>query len=441
MKKVITYGTFDLFHIGHLNILKRAKEFGDYFIVGVTSEGYDRSRGKLNVIQDLETRVKAIKELDFVDEVIVETHKNQKQEDIKKYNIDKFIIGDDWVGKFDYLNEFCEVVYLPRTEGISSTQLRKKIKVIQLGVIGTGRIAERFAKECLDVPGIEIHSVFSRNMDNVQNFIVENNILYGFDNLTDFLNSDIEAVYIASPHEFHYEQSKKALYAGKHVLCEKPATLNLKELEELLSIAKSENLIFLEAVKTAFLPAFNKILDEIKTGVIGDIQEVRATFTKLINDKSVREWQSIYGGATNELSTYPLLLAMKILGTPIDINYFDQKKGKVDSSNTIVCRHKNGTVSISTVGIGMKAEGSAVISGTKGYIYIPAPWWLTKEFIIKFEETNKSYNFNYEFIGDGLRYEISEFASMIQRKKIISSLLSSIDMININKVLSLYNEN
>jgi len=438
MKRIITYGTFDMFHIGHLNILKRAKAFGDYLIVGVTSEGYDRSRGKLNVIQNTEVRKKAIEKLDFVDEVVIEEHKGQKQEDIQKHNVDIFVIGDDWKGKFDYLRELCEVVYLPRTEGISSTQLRKNIQDIKLGVLGTGRIAHRFLQECQHVPGIEVTSVHSRDINNIENFISKNNILYGFDDINNFLSSDIDAVYIASPHEFHYIQAKNALLAGKHVLCEKPATLDSTQLDELISLARSKNLIYLEAIKTAYLPAFSKLLDEIKDGIIGEVREVRATFTKLIEDKKSREWQSPYGGATNELASYPLLLAVKVLGKSMKINYFEHKEEDIDFANTIVCMHEDNCISISTVGIGIKSEGCAIISGTKGYIYIPAPWWLTKEFFIKFEDVNKTYKFHYEFEGDGLRYEISEFKSLIQRDQVESTLLTFKDMQNINKIISEY---
>ena len=111
-----------MFHQGHRRLLERAKALGDYLIVGVTDENYDRSRGKLNVVEDTEQRKQAIEALEFVDKVIIEKHKKQKAEDMVKYNVDVFAIGDDWEGTFDYLNEYTEVVYLPRTEGISSTR-------------------------------------------------------------------------------------------------------------------------------------------------------------------------------------------------------------------------------------------------------------------------------------------------------------------------------
>ena len=124
MTKVITYGTYDLLHQGHINLLRRAKELGDYLIVGVTSDSFDRGRGKLNVRNNVLERVEAVMATGYADEVIIEDYIGQKIDDIQKYNIDIFAIGSDWEGKFDYLNEFTKVVYLPRTEGISTTQIK-----------------------------------------------------------------------------------------------------------------------------------------------------------------------------------------------------------------------------------------------------------------------------------------------------------------------------
>lgn len=127
MRKVITYGTYDLLHQGHINLLRRARELGEYLIVGVTSDSFDRNRGKLNVRNNVLERVEAVKATGYADEVIIEDYVGQKIDDIQKYNVDIFAIGSDWEGHFDYLNEFTKVVYLPRTEGISSTILRAKM--------------------------------------------------------------------------------------------------------------------------------------------------------------------------------------------------------------------------------------------------------------------------------------------------------------------------
>ena len=127
MKRVITYGTFDLFHIGHLNLLKRAKALGDYLIVAVSSDEFNLEKGKVCKIKDTD-RMQIVEAIKYVDQVIPETSWDQKIEDVKKYDVDVFVMGDDWKGKFDFLKDYCEVVYLPRTEGISSTQLKEELR-------------------------------------------------------------------------------------------------------------------------------------------------------------------------------------------------------------------------------------------------------------------------------------------------------------------------
>ena len=132
MTKVITYGTYDLLHYGHIRLLERAKALGDYLIVGVTSDDYDKTRGKINNKQSLMERVAAIRATGIADEVIAEEYDGQKIDDIRKYGVDIFAIGSDWIGKFDYLGEYCKVIYLPRTEGISSSEIRAKQSHIRL---------------------------------------------------------------------------------------------------------------------------------------------------------------------------------------------------------------------------------------------------------------------------------------------------------------------
>lgn len=123
MKRVITYGTFDLLHYGHIRLLKRAKALGDYLIVAVSSDSFNKLKGK-KAYQSFETRKKMLEAIRFVDLVIEENSWEQKISDIEKYDVDIFVMGDDWEGKFDYLSEHCKVRYLPRTKGISSTKIK-----------------------------------------------------------------------------------------------------------------------------------------------------------------------------------------------------------------------------------------------------------------------------------------------------------------------------
>jgi len=440
MKKIITYGTYDMLHIGHINILTRAKERGDYLIVGVTSEDYDRSRGKLNVSQSQEERIKAIKQLHFVDEVILETHKGQKKEDMLKYDISEFVIGDDWVGRFDYLNAYTNVIYLERTKGISSTQLRLDcMDNVKIGIVGSGNDAKRFLKELNFVSSAEVHTLYTTSIEEQKVILEENDNIQIVSSYKNLLDSDIDAVYITSCISEHYEQIKIALEHGKHVLCENPLVIEEGKAEKLFTLAKEKEKLLLMALKTAFAPAFNTLLDELKNGTLGEIKEIRSTFTTLYEERGYAD-QYIQNGATNLLMSYPSLLIHKIAGESKSLHFFDQREEGYDVSNRAISTHENDVIGLATVGIGMKSDGSAIISGTKGYVVIPAPWWLTKEFYFKFEDVHKEYHFEYEFAGDGLRYMISEFVTLIQRGEIESSRLTHADMLELNKIIIQYNK-
>lgn len=233
----------------------------------------------------------------------------------KKYNVDTFVIGSDWEGKFDYLKEYCDVVYLERTRGVSSTKLRNENRgIIKLGCVGTGRIAKRMCNESKYVSGISFDYIFDRKTEKASKFAEENDLTF-YTNNYDKLLEQVDAVYIAIPHPFHYEYAKKAIESGKHVLCEKPMTLKREQSEELYALAKEHNVVLYEAIKTAYAPSFKKLLAIAKSGMIGEIVDVDATFTKLLDDPKLREFD-IYqgGGSVNELSTYPLIAIIKLLG-------------------------------------------------------------------------------------------------------------------------------
>lgn len=238
MKKVITYGTYDLLHQGHINLLKRAKDLGDYLIVGVTSDSFDRDRGKLNVRNNVLERVEAVKATGLADKVIIEEYIGQKIDDIQKYNIDVFAIGSDWEGKFDYLSEYCNVVYLPRTVGISSTQLRAdSINWIKIGIIGCGRVASRFPSEASVVNGINIVGAYDIDNNALDTFCSLYRNIKPYYNLNTLLN-DVDAVYIATPHLTHAELIDRAISRSVHTLCETPMVLRGREAKELFDKAE-----------------------------------------------------------------------------------------------------------------------------------------------------------------------------------------------------------
>lgn len=413
MVKVITYGTFDLFHEGHYNILRRAKELGDYLIVGVTSEEYDQARGKLNVVDSLITRIDNVKKTGFADEIVVEESQGQKFRDIQKYNIDIFTVGSDWTGVFDYLKDYCKVVYLERTKDISSTMLRIKETPIQrIGIIGTGRIANRFVPEAALVSGVNARGVYNPNLESARAFANKWGI-DAYENIEDFFQAS-DIVYIASPHETHCSYILQALEHGKHVLCEKPMCLNGKQAEELFEYAKRKGLILFEGIKTAYCPGFAKLLGIACSGAIGNIRGVEACFTKL-EERNKRELKDKeYGGSFTELGSYCLLPILKLFGQDYQEVHFESIKDEtgVDLYTRAHIQYANG-LATATCGLGVKSEGKLLISGTTGYIVAEAPWWKTSYFEVHHENPNDIERFSERFLGDGLRYEISDMLSMI----------------------------
>ena len=196
MKKVITYGTYDLLHQGHINLLRRAKELGDYLIVGVTNDSFDRDRGKLNVCNNVLERVEAVKATGLADQIIIEDYFGQKIDDIQKYDVDIFAIGSDWEGKFDYLGEYCKVVYLPRTQGISSTMLREeKQTTIRVGIVGCGNIAKRFVPEAAFVNCVEVAGAYDHNPTALQEFVTANSLDQAYSSYSSMLDDVKEKVY------------------------------------------------------------------------------------------------------------------------------------------------------------------------------------------------------------------------------------------------------
>lgn len=442
MTTVITYGTYDLLHHGHINLLRRAKELGNYLIVGVTSDNFDKERGKLNVRNNVLERIEAVRATGYADKIIIEEYVGQKIDDIQKYNVDIFAIGSDWIGKFDYLNEFCKVVYLPRTEGISSTMLRDySQEMVNIGIIGCGRVAKRFPNEARVVSGVKMVAAYDISKNKLSQFCENYNSIEPSGNLKELLNK-VDAVYIATPHLSHYEYIKEALNNKKHVLAETPMVLTAGKAKELFELAEKQKCVLFEANKTAYCPAFNHLMVMIKSGVIGQVVDVEASLSKLWDDDlSLREFDAKQaGGSLYELGSYPLLPILRLCGTDYqNINFYARFKDGIDMYTKSVLRFNNAVCSLK-VGLGVKTEGSLVISGTKGYAYVPAPWWKTDYFELRYEDQNKNKKFFYQWDGAGLRYEIQEFVSCILNHRFSTSKMPKKESITMANIMEQFSE-
>lgn len=416
MTRVITYGTFDLLHDGHLRLLERARAAGDYLIVGVTSESYDARRGKLSVHDSLAERIENVRQTGLADKIIVEEYEGQKIDDIQRYRINVFAIGSDWMGRFDYLNNFCQVLYLERTPGVSSTELRAtKSGVTRIGLVGAGRIANRFVNESRFVSSVTLEHVYSRSIEKTEEFRDRHGLGFAIDSYPELLKH-VDAVYIATPHGTHFEFALEALEAGRHVLCEKPLTLSSDETALLYRVAEKKGLVLLEGIKTAFAPGFLRLCSLAHSGSIGEIVAVDATFTR-ITPLDLRETDGSRGsGSLTELGSYPLLAIARLLGTsPIRV-IRDSILGAATSSDSLtrISLTYDRAVATATVALGAKSEGDLRVAGTEGYIYVPSPWWKTSRIEVRGEDPSKNDVYVDSFEGDGLRYELAEFSTMIR---------------------------
>ena len=408
MVKVITYGTYDLLHYGHIKLLERAKALGDYLIVGVTADDFDKTRGKINVQQSLMERVEAVRATGIADEIIIEEYEGQKIDDIRKYDIDIFTVGSDWIGKFDYLNEYCKVVYLPRTEGVSSSEIRTKKREIRLGLVGDAGFLNKVYNETKAVNGVRVTSLLTSN----SNIMDEELRKLSVEDYKAVLDST-DALYIRSLPQVHYEQIKTALESGKHVLCESPITIDENQTEEVFQLAKEKKLVLFEGIKTAYATAFSRLILLIKSGKIGDVISIDATCTSL----NKADWPGIY-----EWGPTALLPIFELLGEKYEkkiITHKDERDEDLFTRINFVFDHAVASIK---VGDGIKSEGQLIISGTKGYIYVPAPWWKTDYFEIRYENPNDNKRYFYQLDGEGIRYELVAFARAIESGKGIGNI-------------------
>ena len=326
MVKVITYGTFDLLHYGHIRLLERAKALGDYLIVGVTADDFDKIRGKINVQQSLSERINAVRETGIADEIIVEEYEGQKIDDIYRYDVDIFTVGSDWIGKFDYLNQYCKVVYLDRTKGVSSSAVRESKRHIALGLIGNSSFLNKIVTEAREVNGIHISGICCTTTESFSKEAKNLPILTDSYEKILYLS---DAIYIhATPGE-HYRLIRKALKERKHVLCESPLALKADQCEELFEIARANDCVLIEAVKTAYATAFNRLILLLKSGKIGKLVSIEATCTSLRevqNESDYEEnriWNSITGWGPTALLPVFMLLGVEYDDIKISSLYLD----------------------------------------------------------------------------------------------------------------------
>ena len=284
---------------------------------------------------------------------------------------------------------------------------------MRIGIIGTGRIAHRMAA----VMGELCEAVYQPKKDSAEKFAMEEKISFASDDWESFAQR-VDAVYIASPHGTHEAYVRRALLAGKHVLCEKPMAFTEQSCRELFAMARERNLVLMEEMKTEDCPGFKSVLSDVRSGVIGEVTDIEAAFTRL-TPSCFRERTDIdFGGSFTELGSYGMLPIFRILGTKYDdvrfISRYDWNG--LDLYTRAIFTYGEGLhTKMATVktGLGVKSEGQLLISGTSGYILVPSPWWLTKYYEIHFEDPNRVIRRKASYEGTGLQYRLRAFLARI----------------------------
>lgn len=419
---VITYGTFDLFHKGHYNILKRAKELGDYLIVGVTSDTYDMERGKLSVRDSLAKRIESVRETGFADKIIVEEYLGQKIQDILQYQVDVLVVGSDWKGKFDHMRKYCEVVYLERTKDISSTLLRENdARIYSLGIVTESMDDDEIILESKYVSGIHARSVFSEDADLAERFCQTYELENSFVSYTDFLDA-VDIVYIKCARNRKYEKIKAALERGKVVLSSALVGQNPDEVKDLYAYAKKHGRILIECIPTFYLQSFLQLLWNAKGNLIGDILGVE-------NGIKLGQLSSAKETDLEEHIYFSALVANKIIGNNLELN-MNRVFSKDGKSLTLLTGQNEESIYICKIGDCEDITADLRILGTKGSMFVPADWWNIGYFEIEMKEQDaiKRYSFNFE--GNGLRYVLVSVLDRIKRAQFIDLRLTENEVLN-----------
>jgi choline-phosphate cytidylyltransferase len=232
-----------------------------------------------------------------------------------------------------------------------------------------------------------------------------------------------DAVYVHSLPNEHYDQVKKALEIGKHVLCESPLCFSIAEWQELKELANKNKCILMDALRTAYSTAYNRMLLLIKGGKIGKIRSIDVTCTKLREIENIdlkKDWSSITAWGPTALLPVFHILGTEYRELRIASNFIDDEK-KFDIFTKLSFIYSESVADV-RVGMGVKSEGSLIITGTKGYIYVPAPWWKTDYFEIRYENPAENERYFYQLEGEGIRMEIASFVKSISNSRNFSSI-------------------
>ncbi len=285
--------------------------------------------------------------------------------------------------------------------------------MIRFGIVGPGRAAARFAQGLAAVPGSELAAVWGRNPERTAKFSQR----FSAATLADLLASDIDAVYIATHPDTHAEFSIQALAAGKHVLCEKPATLNIRQLEDVLSSARLHDRLFMEAMKPPFFPLYRKLREHLQHDPIGQVGFVRAGHcdSTLAPDYPLH-FLELGGGGILGIGPYEAFLALDWLGPLKHMQTMGRlSPAGVDNFAVFQTEHEHGMAQLHT-GLDLLSRGDALLCGPLGYVLLHANWWNPSHATLHYTD-GRTITLNEPFTDGGFNYETGHFCELIGQGK------------------------
>ena len=293
------------------------------------------------------------------------------------------------------------------------------------GIIGTGGIAQTFAEDLKRLDGHVVAAVGSRTLTSAQNFAKQFSDAVAYGSYEELVAADVDAVYVATPHPMHYENTLLAMRAGKPVLCEKAFTVNAKEARALVAFAQEQKIPLMEAMWSRFLPHMQQVKEIVSSGVLGEITNIVADHGQFIPyERAARLWEpELGGGALLDLGIYPLTLAHLILGSPVSIHAeATLTEKKVDLNTSMMLRYASGAHALLSCTMASRGSVSAMIVGDRARIEIDGSFYAPTSFrvITRDGEVTEYPN---KYVGHGLREEAAEFARVVRSGEIESPLM------------------
>jgi len=312
-------------------------------------------------------------------------------------------------------------------------------KQINWGILGAGRIADKFCTALVNTPGNSLVAVASRKEESGKAFASKFKAKRFYNNYLSLVNDpDIDVIYIATPHVFHYEQTLLCLNHNKHVLCEKPMSISFHQTQEMITLAQKNNLFLMEAMWTACMPFMQKIKEVIAMDIIGSIQYVQADFgfsTPFDVDSRLFN-KALGGGSILDVGVYPISLATLLLGEPSGIQSFSKLSSTgVDEYANIILQYPNGATTHLFSAITTQTAIEATIIGTKGRIKVDSPWYMATDFtVILNDGTTKPYSFPH--LTNGFEYEIVEVMNCLKNRLLQSNLVTHYQTLVVSKIMN-----